>query len=71
MFRSKDDEQSSISVFVEKKARMLKSKVDYALHGDHVHYFSKKQSLDPFHNFQRYETAKVAWIYLMELKLNH
>ena len=50
MFRRKynnDNNQSSISLLVDKKTRMLKSKIDYALHGEHDHYFNKKQSLDP------------------------
>lgn len=46
MFRRKDLEQSSFSVYVEKKTRMLKSRVDYALHGEHVHYYKKKETLD-------------------------
>ena len=46
MFRRKDNEQSSISGYVEKKTRIFKSKVDFALHGEHVHYFNKKETLN-------------------------
>ncbi|MCK5360060.1 MAG: hypothetical protein KAJ95_05505 [Gammaproteobacteria bacterium] len=65
MFRRSDDEQSSISVFVEKKTRMLKSKVDYALHGEHTHYFSKKESLDPTSN----PKCKVCGLLLSDYKV--
>lgn len=46
MFRRKDNDQSTVSMIVVKKTRMLKAKVDYVLHGQHKHYFSKKESLD-------------------------
>jgi hypothetical protein len=39
-----------MSLLVETKARILKSRIDYALHGEHDHYFNKKQSLDPTAN---------------------
>lgn len=65
MFRRSGDEQSSISVFVEKKTRMLKSKVDYALHGEHTHYFSKQASLDPTCN----PKCKVCGLLLSDYKV--
>lgn len=65
MFRRRDDEQSSISVFVEKKARMFKSKVDYALRGEHKHYFSKKESQDPSCNPE----CKICGLLLSDYKI--
>ncbi len=65
MFRRKDNESSSISMFVEKKTRMLKSKVDFALHGQHKHYFSKQESLDP----EIDPACKVCGMLLSDLKV--
>lgn len=67
MFLHSDSEHSGISDFVEKKTRMLKSKVDYALHGDHVHYFNKKESLDPCCN----PKCKVCGLLLSDLKVQN
>ncbi len=65
MFRRKDNEASSISMFVEKKTRMLKSKVDFALRGDHKHYFSKRESFDPAAN----PACKVCGLLLSDYKI--
>jgi len=65
MFRRKENEASSVSLFVEKKTRMLKSKVDYVLHGQHRHYFSKKESLDPTVD----PACKVCGMLLSDLKI--
>ena len=65
MFRRKDSEASSISMFVEKKTRMLKSKVDFALHGQHKHYFSKKESLDSLAN----PACKICGLLLSDYKI--
>ncbi|GMR05717.1 MAG: hypothetical protein BMS9Abin25_0292 [Gammaproteobacteria bacterium] len=65
MFRRKDNESSSISMFVEKKTRMLKSKVDFALHGQHRHYFSKKESLDSTAN----PACKICGMLLSDYKI--
>ena len=65
MFRSKDDKESSISGLVEKKTRMFKSKVDYFLRGDHKHYFSKKETLDPSCN----PACKVCGLLLSDYKI--
>ena len=65
MFRRKDNEQSSISQFVEKKTRIFKSKMDYALRGDHVHYFNKRESLDPDSN----PKCKVCGMLLSDYKI--
>ncbi|MFW2440118.1 MAG: hypothetical protein ACN4GR_12175 [Arenicellales bacterium] len=47
MFRRKDNkEQSNFSEFIEKKTRLFHSKVVYALHGEHEHYFSKRDVLN-------------------------
>jgi len=47
MFRRKDNDQSTVSLFVEKKTRMFKSKIDFVLKGQHRHYFSKREAKDP------------------------
>ena len=65
MFRLDYDEQSSISGFVEKKTRMFKSKVDFVLNGEHVHYFNKKQCLDPSCN----PKCKVCGLLLSDFKV--
>lgn len=65
MFRRKDNESSSISIFVEKKAKMFKSKVDFVLHGEHRHYFSKKDSLDSAAN----PACKVCGMLLSDYKI--
>jgi len=65
MFRRKDNEASSISVFVEKKTRMFKSKIDFALHGQHTHYFSKKESLDTTSN----PACKICGMLLSDYKI--
>jgi len=65
MFRRKDNEQSSVSLFVEKKTRMFKSKVDFALRGQHKHYFSKKEAQDPDAN----PACKVCGMLLSDYKV--
>lgn len=65
MFRRKDNEQSSVSLFVEKKTRMFKSKVDFALRGQHKHYFSKKEVKDPAAN----PACKVCGMLLSDYKV--
>ncbi len=52
-------------MFVEKKTRMLKSKVNFALRGQHTHYFSKKESLDPDTN----PTCKICGMTLSDYKI--
>ena len=65
MFRRKDNDQSTVSMFVEKKTRMFKAKVDYVLHGQHKHYFSKKESLDP----EVDPACKICGMLLSDLKI--
>jgi len=65
MFRRKDNEPSSVSMFVEKKTRMFKSKLDFALHGQHKHYFNKKESFDPAAN----PACKVCGMLLSDYKI--
>jgi hypothetical protein len=43
--RKKNREQSNFSEFIEQKTRLFHSKVVYALHGEHEHYFSKRDVL--------------------------
>jgi len=43
--RQKNREQSNFSEFIEQKKRLFHSKVVYALHGEHEHYFSKRDVL--------------------------
>jgi hypothetical protein len=52
-------------MFVEKKTRMLKAKVDYVLHGQHKHYFSKKESQDP----EVDPACKICGMLLSDLKI--
>ena len=65
MFGRKDSEASSISMLVQKKTRMFKSKVDYALHGQHKHYFSKRESLDSAAN----PACKICGLLLTDYKI--
>jgi len=44
---------------------MLKSKVDFALHGQHKHYFSKKESLDSLAN----PACKICGLLLSDYKI--
>ena len=61
MFGRKGQDQSSFSEYVEKKTRLLRSKVDYMLQGEHIHYYSKSQIKgDP--------RCKVCGLRLSELK---
>ena len=43
--RKKSKEKSNFSEFIEQKTRLFHSKVVYALHGEHQHYFSKRDVL--------------------------
>ncbi len=65
MFRRKDSDQSTISVIVDKKTRMFKSKVDYVLRGQHRHFFSKKEVSDPAAN----PACKVCGMLLSDYKI--
>lgn len=47
LFGRSTTEQSSLSQSVGKKARILRSRVDYALRADHRHYFSKADLKNP------------------------
>ena len=47
LFGKSSSEQSSISQLVGKKAKIFRSKVDYALRGEHRHYFSKADIYNP------------------------
>jgi len=48
LFGKRDTEQSSsMTQRVGKKAKMFRSKLDYALRGNHRHYFSKADLSDP------------------------
>lgn len=62
--RSKNEEQSNFSEFVEQKTRLLQSKVVYALHGNHEHYFSKRDVL----NSHKDPRCKVCGILLSEYR---
>ena len=44
--RKENKEQSNFSEFIEQKTRLFHSKVVYALHGEHEHYFSKRDVLN-------------------------
>jgi hypothetical protein len=61
MFGHKDKEHSasSISEYIDKKSQLIKkknrifrSKINYALHGQHKHYFSKQDVLSQKENAQ-------------------
>ena len=43
MFGRKTKEQSNFSEFIEQKTRLFHSKVVYALHREHEHYYSKSE----------------------------
>ena len=52
MFGRKDNEATTVSEYIEKKSRqiqkkknIIRSKINYALHGDHKHYYSKQDLL--------------------------
>ena len=46
MFSRKDKEQSNFSEFIEQKTRLFHSKVVYALHREHEHFYSKSEVLN-------------------------
>ena len=46
MFTRKDKEQSNFSEFIEQKTRLFHSKVVYALHREHEHFYSKSEVLN-------------------------
>ncbi len=46
MFSRKTKEQSNFSEFIEQKTRLFHSKVVYALHREHEHYYSKNEVLN-------------------------
>ena len=55
--KNKEHSTSSISEFIDKKSqlikkknRILRSKINYALHGQHKHYFSKQDVLSQKEN---------------------
>ena len=39
-------EDSNLIPFLKQKKKLFKSKIDYALHTDHMHYFPKKEVLE-------------------------
>ena len=39
-------ENTNLIPFLKKKKKLFKSKIDYALHTDHMHYFTKKEVLE-------------------------
>ena len=43
---NKNMEHSNFSEFIEQKTRLFHSKVVYALHGEHEHFFSKRDVLN-------------------------
>lgn len=52
MFGRKNNEATTVSEYIEKKSRqiqkkknIIRSKINYALHGDHKHYYSKQDLL--------------------------
>ena len=45
--KSTNEQSSSLSQRVGKKAKMFRSKMDYALRGNHRHYFSKADLNNP------------------------
>ena len=47
LFGKSVTEQSSLSQHVVKKAKMFRSRLNYALHGEHRHYFSKADLSNP------------------------
>lgn len=65
IFRKPNLDTSSIIQFVDQKARLFMAKREYAKHGEHVHYFSKREvnteGLDPH--------CKVCGLQLSELSL--
>ena len=46
MFSRKSKEQSNFSEFIEQKTRLFHSKVVYALHREHEHFYSKSEVLN-------------------------
>lgn len=46
MFSRKEKEQSNFSEFIEQKTRLFHSKVVYALHREHEHFYSKSEVLN-------------------------
>ena len=65
LFKKPSLDTSSIVQYVDKKAHLFKAKRDHAKHGEHVHYFSKREvntpGLDPH--------CKVCGMQLSELSL--
>ena len=45
MFSRKEKEQSNFSEFIEQKTKLFHSKVIYALHREHEHFYSKSEVL--------------------------
>ena len=46
MFNRKPKDQSNFSEFIEQKTRLFHSKVVYALHREHEHFYSKSEVLN-------------------------
>ena len=45
LWKTKENEQKNFSQLINRKAKLLSSKVAYALHNEHEHYFSKEEVL--------------------------
>lgn len=72
MFGRNDNETTNVSEYLEKKSRQIKkkknilrSKINYALHGDHKHYYSKQDVLANNENAR----CKVCGMLLSEFRI--
>ena len=45
LWKTKEKEQRKFSQLINRKAKLLGSKVAYALHNEHEHYYSKEEVL--------------------------
>ncbi len=72
MFGRKNNELSTVSEYIDKKSRLIlkkkeifRAKMDYALHGEHQHYFSKQDVYSRNQNAR----CKICGMLLSEFKV--
>lgn len=74
MFGHSNKETTTVSEYIEKKSRLIqkkkkifRSKINYALHGEHRHYFSKQEVL----TLDKNARCKVCGMLLSEFRVQH
>lgn len=72
MFGRNNNELSTVSEYIDKKSRLIlkkkeifRARIDYALHGEHQHYFSKQDVYTSNQNAR----CKICGLLLSEFKV--